>query len=215
MSSVDKYFDQLVDHFTSDTYREEILNAKREFFDQAGIIDEESHYFEARMAQFLDWYIYTRPLSEYHMPPVQLVLNKNLIEMNATDQEAYQDLAKADHSLFEFLKIRGSDVHIYDLFKKKKVVLRNSDLNVGFNPNEIFDVRVIPFNNKLHFAKGFCFHPSEAKKFILKEVKKIRHLENEQHEALMLRLLKMRYKLEQYKHIRLEYIYTNDPNIKI
>jgi len=215
MANCEHYVDLLVNHFTSKDYNDEVLNAKREFFEQAGIIDEESHYFEARMAQFLDWYIFTRPLSKYHVSPAQLVLSKDELDMTENDAKAYEQIARSEHSLFEFLKVRGSDVYIYDLFQKKKVVLKECDLRVGFNPNEIFDVRIVPFANKLHFARGFCFHPSEAKKFILKEIKKVRHLEKEQHESLMLRLLKMRYKLEQYRHIRLEYIYTNDPNIKI
>lgn len=216
MSSLyESYVDRLISHFTGIEFREEILNAKKEFFEQSGIIDEESHHFESRMAQFLDWYIFSRPLSKYHLPPVQLILNKDVIALTNDEKQSFDEISQARHSLFEFLKVRGADVYIYDLFAKKKIVLKDCDLRVGFNPDELFDTRIVSFQGKYMFTKGFCFHPSEAKKFILKEIKKIRHLEVEQHESLMFRLLKMRYKLEQYRHIKLEYIYTNDPNIKI
>jgi hypothetical protein len=215
MNTCDAYIDRLVQFFTSSDYHSEILSAKKEFFEQAGIIDEESHYFESRMAQFLDWYIFTRPMNQYHLPPVQLILNKDVMPMSDQEKATYTAIANTVHSLFEFIKVRGSDVYVYDLFSKKKHILKNSDLRVGFNPEEIFDARIVPFDGNIVFSKGFCFHPAEAKKFILKEVKKVRHLEKEQHEALMFKIMKMRYKLEQYKHIKLEYIYTNDPQLKL
>src|ERR1051325_10162182 len=81
--------------------------------------------------------------------------------------------------------------------------------------SEIFEVRVFPYEKTWVFSRGFCFHPAEAKSFILKEVKKVRHLDEIQKEALMFRLLKMRYKFEQYKHIRLDFIYTNDTKLRI
>lgn len=215
MNTCEKYIDRLVQFFTSNDYHSEILSAKKEFFEQAGIIDEESHYFESRMAQFLDWYIFTRPLNQYHLPPVQLILNKDVMSLSDEDKAIYTNIANTVHSLFEFLKVRGSDVYVYDIFSKKKYVLKNSDLRVGFNPEEIFDARIVPFDGNYVFSKGFCFHPAEAKKFIVKEIKKVRHLEKEQHEALMFKIMKMRYKLEQYRHIKLEYIYTNDPQLKL
>ncbi|MCB0348890.1 MAG: hypothetical protein KDD37_08635 [Bdellovibrionales bacterium] len=215
MEKCESYIDRLVQFFTSSNYHSEILSAKKEFFEQAGIIDEESHYFESRMAQFLDWYIFTRPMNQYHLPPVQLILNKDVMPMRDEEKQIYTSIATTIHSLFEFLKVRGSDVYVYDIFSKKKYVLKNSDLRVGFNPEEIFDARLVPFEGNYVFSKGFCFHPAEAKKFILKEIKKVRHLEKEQHEALMFKIMKMRYKLEQYKHIKLEYIYTNDPQLKL
>ncbi len=215
MEKCETYIDKLVQIFTSADYHSEILSAKKEFFEQAGIIDEESHYFESRMAQFLDWYVFTRPMNQYHLPPVQLILNKDVMPMREEEKNIYTNIATTVHSLFEFLKVRGSDVYVYDIFSKKKHILKNSDLRVGFNPEEIFDARLVPFDGNYVFSKGFCFHPAEAKKFILKEIKKVRHLEKEQHETLMFKIMKMRYKLEQYKHIKLEYIYTNDPQLKL
>jgi hypothetical protein len=67
MNDCHKMVDQLVAHFTTDEYRDEVLSAKKEFFEQAGIVDEEDHHFESRMAQFLDWFIFTRPLTKVPM----------------------------------------------------------------------------------------------------------------------------------------------------
>lgn len=215
MHIYDPIIENLISFFTSPDYHSELLEAKREFFEDAGIVDEDGAQFETRMSQFLDWYIFTREQSKFHIPPIKLVNAQNMISMSDQDKELLQQIGKIRHSIFEFIKVRGDDVYVRDLFADKKIILKHSYVAVGFNPEELFDARVIPQDNNFVFTKGFCFHPTEAKKFILKEIKKIRHLDQAQHEALMLRLMKMRYKLEQYRHIRLEYIYTNEPRLKL
>ncbi|MFK8138525.1 MAG: hypothetical protein AB8E15_09215 [Bdellovibrionales bacterium] len=212
--NVDVVTEKVLKCFTSEKFTEELQHAKREFFEMAGIVDEENHQFEPRMAQFLDWYIFSRELLSHNLSPIRYALESNEFSDDLQVNEL-EKLSQTKHSLFEFLKTKGNDVYVRDLFTKKKVILEDSEISIGFNPDEIFDARIIPFEGSFVFARGFCFHPPGAKKFILKEVKKIRHLDNSHHEALMLRLLKMRYKLEQYKHIRMEFIYTNDPKMKI
>ena len=207
--------ESIVKYFTGPQYLPELQQAKKEFFEKAGIIDEESQSYEPRMAQFLDWYIFSRDLSEFNIPPIELATQREMVEFPDYDAKMIENMSNATHSLFEFIKVKGRDVYIRDLFTKKKVVLKDSGVSIGFNPDEIFDARVIPVEDNFIFAKGFCFHPPGAKKFILKEIKKVRHLEKSHHESLMFRLVKMRYKLEQYKHIKMEFIYTNDQSLKI
>lgn len=209
------YIEKILSYFTSASYIPEVTEAKREFFEAAGIVDEKSDYFEARMAQFLDWYIFTRELSRVNLTPVQMMVESPPFSVSPDDRPAYENLAQTRHSLFEFIKIRGRDVYVVDLFKDKKNVLKNSNVLAGFNSDEIFEARIIPGDNNFVFAQGFCFHPPEVKKFILKEVKKVRHLDPSQQEDLMFRLMKMRYKHEQYKHIRVEFIYSNDSKLRV
>lgn len=211
----DQLMEKMLSHFAGPSYQEEIREAKREFFEQAGIVDDNSDHFEVRMAQFLDWYLFTRELSEDHMTPSQLMLVRAPFEIPEEQGQLFENMSKCHHSLFEFLKIRGRDVYIYDLFENKKIVVQDSNVTAGFNVDEIFEARIIPHEKTYVFCRGFCFHPPEAKKFITKEVKKVRHLDKLQKEALMMRLFKMRYKFEQYKHIRLEFIYTNDSKLKV
>ncbi len=211
----DGILEKLLQYFTGPEYRDEVIQAKKDFFEDAGLVGDESFYFEVRMSQFLDWYLFTRELSKNHLPPVQYAAESNLLKLDEGDSLLLEALTKCHHSLFEFIKTRGNDVYVRDLFAGKKVILQGSHVSSGFNSDEVFETRIIPYNNTWIFAKGFCFHPAEAKSFILKEVKKVKHLDTVQKEALMFRLLKMRYKFEQYKHIRLEYIYTNDSKLRI
>lgn len=210
----DEMIERLILHYTGENYANEVAVAKREFFDEAGIMDEENIAFEMRMTQFLEWYLFTRPVAGTEMPPAQHALKSGEFKHNAADVTALENLGKTRHSLFEFQKIRGDDIYIKDLFSGKKIVIKDSPIRVGFSREEIFDTRLIPLEDTFVFTKGFCFHPEEASKFIQSEVKKLKKSEPVLQEALMLRLLKMRYKYEQYKHLKLEHVYTNERKVR-
>ncbi len=211
----EKILETLIQRFTGSDYQREALEAKKEFFERAGIVDEESVSFETRMSQFLDWYMFSRELSDVHLAPVNYYLEKFTSEIPQDSLPLFQNLTASHHSLFEFVKLRDDDITIRDLFSKKKYLLEDSAITEGFNPDEVFEARLIPYEQNWIFSRGFCFHPLEASKFILKEIKQVRHLDQSHKEDLMLKLLKMRYKFEQYKHIRLEFIYSNDGKLKI
>lgn len=210
----EEMIEQLTLHYTGDGYKDEVARAKHEFFDEAGVVDEENGHFEMRMTQFLEWYLFARPLDDKDMPPVKHALHGDEFKYEVSQQKVMDELASTRHSLFEFLKIRGEDVYIKDLFSGKKIVIPNSPVRVGFSREELFDARLIPSGDTFIFTKSFCLHPEEATKFILSEVKKLKKAEPVLQEALMLRLLKMRYKYEQYRHLKLDHVYTNERKVK-
>mgnify|MGYP003394913912 CR=1 FL=1 len=214
-AAYENLIDRLILHFTADPFREEVANAKREFFDEAGVVDEESPAYEMRVTQFLEWYLFTRKLPKAGLKPAEYALQLDEFKMTSAERPAFENLAGVRHGLFEFQKIRGGDIHVKELWLNKKIVIPDSPVNIGFNRDEIFDARLIPDGETFRFARAFCIHPAEASKYILGEVRKIRKLENEvEEEAFMLRLLKMRYKYEQYRHLKLDYVYTNEKKVR-
>jgi hypothetical protein len=211
----DNLLDRLTLFFTGERFKSEVAAAKKEFFDEAGVMDEENQAFDMRMTQFLEWYLFTRPLFEAGMIPAEYALQLDEFEMRADERPFFENLAGVRHSLFEFLRIRGEDIHIRDIFLDKDIVIYSSPIRIGFNRNEIFDARLIPDGENFDFTKGFCFHPTEATKYIIGEVKRLQKIEDSAlNEAFMLRLLKIRYKYEQYRHLKLEYVYTNDKKVR-
>lgn len=207
--------DRMTLFFTGERYKSDVTAGKKEFFDEAGIMDEESQAFEMRMTQFLEWYLFTRPLEGVGLPPSQATLQTPEFEITPEERPYFENLAAVRHSLFEFIKIRGEDIHIKDLFLNKKIVIPNSPVSIGFNREEIFDARLIPDGQAYRFARAFAFHPEEASKYITGEIKKLRKTDNTAEiEAFMLKLLKMRYKYEQYRHLKLDFIYTNEKKVR-
>jgi hypothetical protein len=215
MTIFDDYIDRLTLFFTGDLFRTDVAAGKKEFFDEAGVMDEENHAFEMRMTQFLEWYLFSRTLDRIGQTPAQYALELEEFKMTAEERPKFENLALTQHGLFEFLKIRGEDIHIKHLFLDKKIVIQNSPISIGFNRDEIFDARLIPDQDGFRFSRGFCFHPAEASGYILSEVKKLRKTDNPiESEAFMLRLLKLRYKYEQYRHLKLDYVYTNEKKVR-
>jgi hypothetical protein len=209
------YVERLTVYFTSIEYLNEVSQAKREFFERSSVLDEEDQQFELLMSQFLDWYLFSRPLSDADIAPVDYALQTDKFPMSKEDRKYFEYLAAYEHSLYEFVKLRGDDVHIRDLFTGFTRVLKNSSMTYGFNYDEIFDVRIFPYEDTWVFAKGFCFHPVEAKKFVLAEVAKATNFTLSEKETLLLRLARMRHRLDQYKHIHFEHIYTNQTRVKV
>lgn len=212
------FVEKIMQHFTSALYVEEVAEAKEDFFKWAGIFDEETSDFEMKMAQFMDWFIFTRPLSRYKTSPISRIFVEDGFEITKEEHQYYQNLASNRHSLFEFLKLRGDELHIRDLFSGYKMVLKKTPFVHGFVRDELFEARLFPHEDHFVFSSAFCIHPAQARRFILSEVKKLKKLKDEEildaREALMLRLFRMRHKFDQYRHVGLNEIYSNDSKIR-
>ncbi len=206
--------DRLIVFFTSTDYAAEVADAKREFFDEAGVMDEENIFFEMRVTQFLEWYLFSRPLIASLVTPARAAISEPKFLKADHELIRLQNLANLKHSLFEFQKIRGDDVFIRDLFTGEKILIQKSPIQIGFSREEIFDARLFLDDGKYQFTRAFAFHPVDATDYILDEIKKVERADFVLQDILMLRLLKMRYKYEQYRHLKLEDVYTNERKVR-
>lgn len=210
----DQIVERLLQHFTSGSFETEAAEAKVQFFNDLGDGPGDSEVFELRMSQFLDWYLFSRKLIKQQIPPILWALQSIDFKIEETERIYYANLAEARHSLFEFLKSSKNTLYIKDLFTGKKLQLVDSPVIEGFNKNDIFETRVFPHEDTFVLTKGFCFHPVEANKFILKEIKRAKKKDLTFQEELMFNLMKMRYKYDRYRHIPLEMIYTKETKLK-
>ncbi len=213
--------DEILHHFSTGSFAGEVMNAKKQFFELAGVFDEESGEFEQKMTQFIDWYLFTRPLSFSGLTPIQMVEQGqgNFFPQQSTSEEI-QALVRGRHSIFEFIKIKNSDVYLRDQFTGEKIIIKNSSVTVGFEKDHLFETRLFPQNDTFVFGASFCIHPPKASRYILKEIKRVKKIKDNnekerEKEALLIKLFKMRYKFEQYKHVDLQEIYTNKPRLKV
>lgn len=201
---------KLVSHFVSSEYKEELLHAKKEFFENTGTLDENKPNYQLRMNQFYDWYFLTRRLKGYQQTPLQVCEQQRGLRLSEIDQQTVQILKNHTHSLFEIVKVKKDEITFKDLFKDKKMAITQQQHIFEFDEKEFFEARIVTVNQQKYFLKGFCFHPESAQKFILSEVKVYQKNPDLVPADFMLRLNKMRYKFEQYRHVKPEMIYTND-----
>lgn len=199
-----------LEHFAGASFKEEIFNAKTEFFENAGVLDENAPHYELRMSQFFDWYFFTRDLRGYGQTPLESLGMARELRFSPDENKVIENLRNHRHSLFEFIKAKGPDVYLRDLLKNDKIVVRDCPFTSGFNSEEIFEARLLPYEDTWIFTRGFCFHPLDARKYILSESKRHRKDSDLNPEDLMLKLIKMRYRSDRYRHVRVDLIYSDD-----
>ena len=203
-------------HFTQGVYATEVIRAKEDFYKIVGAFDEESPEIEQKISQFTDWYLFMRPLSAKGITPIQHFLIQPEFELTEEQQPLLNGLKNSLHSLFEFSKVKGSEVHLKDLFSGKAVVV-SSSAGASFDKEAYFETRLFQFDDVYYFGSTFCFHPPEAGSFIKKEIKKLKKVAKENFDSekdlLIDRLYKMRNKFDQYKHVGLKEIYSNESKL--
>ncbi len=206
--------DKILKYFAGEDFKDELTLAKKSFFESTSFFDENTESFEVRMSQFYDWYFFSRDLGGYGRTPLEACTE--IRELRYTEKELANIvvLRQHRHSLFEFIKNKGGDIYIRDLFNGKKLIVKKSPWVFGFDPEEYFEVRLFQIEDNYVFSKGFCFHPATAKKYLLSEIKRFKKDSDLDPEDLMLRLLKMRYKYDQYRHVAPELIYSNESVLK-
>ena len=203
-------YTKLVGHFASPQFQDELNLARKEFFENAGTLDENKPNYALRMNQFYDWYFLTRPLKGHMQTPLMVCHIQRDLRLTDEDVQTLEVLTKARHSLFELIKVKKDEIQLKDLFKNEKVVITGHQHIFEFDEKEFFEVRIAEIDGKKLFLKGFCFHPESAQKFILAEVKVYQKNPDLDPAYFMLRLVKMRYKFEQYRHVKPDLIYTNE-----
>jgi len=214
MSPADKIqilFDQLAEVFTTGEFYSAVHSAKLEFFEKAGTVSEEDTEFEMRMASFMEWYLIDRDLPKIDLPPVSYYLREHGGHHSEEEIEILQSFTKSNQSIYEVKKIKSDEILLVDLFKNEKFKVNLSPFTPTMTKGELFEGRLIPYQGSYFLAQGICFHPTEMRKFILGEIKKIRHMGKNHHRTLMLKLSAMKLKHTRYQHIDPKYIYSETP----
>jgi hypothetical protein len=209
-SRIQRFLDPVIEEFTTGEYYREVYNAKEEFFEKAGIVYEDDADYEQRMSIFMDWYIFDRDLPGVDLSPIKLYFRKNREGFNAEELSVYRDFCSTVHSIFTLTGRPwfGEGLKVEDLFSKKDYLVVETDIHQGFTRGDLFEARLVPFQGKYEFSKGFCFHPVEMKSFILGEVKKVRNQDKARQTKLILQLSAMKLRHLRFQHIDVKHIYS-------
>lgn len=193
--------------------QEEILRAKAEYLTRAGEFHEEDRSFEQRMAAFLEYYLFDRPLDGYGEAPVGAYLTANREQIPAEELPRFEALARSVHGVFEIKKlgtksglrlrelITGED---YEVFERRELV--------ALARGDVLDARLVPWDEEAWVFSGcFFYHPRDARKAILKEAKRRKKEEPVASPSQFAwDLEKLALKLERYRNVAVENIYKFD-----
>ena len=195
-------------YFSSTAYKAEALDAKGIFFGDLGINDGESENYEQWMNLFFDWYLFSRPLSGTHWSPCRKFLETDeFSKMEDNEKEFFLKLARCEHSLLRFIKIKNGFAFFKDLFRNRRVKVVGE---FAWSPERglICDARLIPHGDHFVFSKGFCVHPLETVPFILKEIRHLKKASPKEQQTFQMELIRMRLKMSQYSHLKFDQVYV-------
>jgi hypothetical protein len=202
------HLDALIAFASADPHTEELLKAKAEYFAGTGEIFEDDRAFEMRMASFLDYYVFDRPWPDSGKTPAQLFLE---VAASDADRALRQGFVETRHSLWEVKKIAKDLVRLRDQFSGKDTDVFERRQPVGLNKGDLIEARLIPVTGHWLFSPAFCFHPAEAKKVILKALKRLKKEEPSfKPRDFIWSLAKMRLKWDRYRNIAVTDIYAFD-----
>ncbi len=196
---------------TADARKEELLAARREWFDHHGEPHEEDKSFESRMNGMIDHYLYDFRPTGSSDTTIELFMKAEAANLTTDDLAAYRVLAKNLHGLYEVKRIKPGEIRLRDLFTDVVHDVTERRQMVGLDKGDLLEARLLPFDGKLFFSGAFLYHPHEVRKIVLTEVKRLRKEATPESPpdvaAFVATLSRMALKLERYRNVKVESLY--------
>jgi hypothetical protein len=211
--SLAQHHERLLSWATAEPRKEDLLAARKEHFARCGEPHEEDRSYEIRVNRMLDEYLY-----DFRPPGGLGTTLERFVEAEAAallpdELKAYRDLAGNVHALFEVKRIGNAQVRLRDVFTGADHDVTERRQVAGLDKGDLLEARLLPFGGALFFSGGFLYHPREARKAILDQVKRLRKAAGKggpavDVKAFLATLSQMALKLERYRNVRLESIYS-------
>jgi hypothetical protein len=200
---------------TAEPRQEELLRARRAYFDRWGEPHEDERSFEARMNGMLDYYLYDHRAGGGEYSTLELFLRDQAPAYASDELARFRALGKAVHGLFEVRKIRpGESIRLRDVFTREDLEVTERRVMAGLEKGDLLEARLLPHDGQLHFSGAFLFHPREVRKQVLAEAKKRRKGAGRgpvDVKGFLAQLSRMAQKLERYRNVKVESLYDFRP----
>lgn len=218
MSSLSELQEKLLAWATSDAHKEELLAARRDWFDRHGEPHEEDKSFETRMNGMLDYYLYDFRPPGSSDTTIEIFMRETGAALTTDELAVYRVLARTVHGLFEVKKIKKGEVRLREVFTDAPYEVTERRQMLGLEKGDLLEARLLPYDGRLFFSGAFLYHPQEVRKLILTEVKRQRKEAEKgapvEPQAFLATLSKMALKLERYRNVKVESLYDFRPEAR-
>jgi hypothetical protein len=216
---IQSLIDQLLSWAAGAIGNEDIVLAKHEYFARTGgEVHEDDRSFEQRMQGFFNWYLFDRRVrtGRGELSPAQQFLNERATHLSDPERDLVAGGTQSRLSIYEYLGHRSLLRRVPPGMVRVRDVITRDDFDVleqrqmlGLDAGDLFEARLIPVASKWHFSSSFIFHPRDARRPILKELKKRRKaLALADPRAFCWEVSRMALQTERFRNVALSAIYN-------
>ncbi len=205
-----EYFESIISFF-NERFPEELQLARKDFFLQTGEIFEDDAFYEDRVTNYLEWFLFDRPFREN---PSAIDYYRQTLgsEPSEMDMETLKAFSQPIHGMFEVRRIKPklNQVVLRDLCDQSQYTVTERRTLVALTKGSLFEARLFAKNDKIHFMQAFVHHPAQASKFIRKTFKLLRKEVTEDFRPVFLKLQKCWMDSQRYGHVDPKRIYNDE-----
>jgi hypothetical protein len=203
--------DRLLTWATAPARQADLLAARADHFGRYGEPHDEDHSYERRMNGMLDYYLYEWRPSPLAPSTLERFVAEEGNSLTTADHATLSGLVAQRRGLFEVKRLQPGLVRLVDVFTREVLEVAERRQVAGLEKGDLLEARLLPYEGKLVFSGAFLYHPREARKLILAEVKRLKKLAGKAAEpdqgAFLATLSRMAFKLERYRNVRMVSIY--------
>lgn len=205
-----QYLERLTQIATGEDYLDAVREAKARYFRATGEVFEDDPFFDSRMNGFLEYYLFDWPAGPGGKSTTAIIIDKGKYTLPPDELVAFAGFDRNVHSIFEFKKKKGELVTVLNLYDDEKYEVHERRALAGMEKGDLFEARLLPLGDKLHFSNAFVFHPKSVKKFIVAELKVARESHEPRPTSTLHRLAYLRLKFDRYKRADVTKIYSRE-----
>ena len=163
---------------------EQILEAKKYYQKETGEIFEDDKSYNARMALFLEWYLFDNYITEKSKTVLEVLIDENRKTWPNEKLKVIQSISSSIQGLFFVKTIKDQEVKVLNLFTDEAYIVKEKESRLIFRKNDLFQGRIICFEEQFYFTGNYCFHPKETHKYIKPQIKVIKRIQNQYRKEL-------------------------------
>ena len=194
--------------WASQGLRQDMMDARAEFFRQSGEVHDDEPSFDAFMDAFADWFLCDRPTPVVGTPAQRFVTEQAGV-LPPDELKLFEAFLKTRPGLFRLLRLMDGQVKVKDLFTKETLTVMERRRMVGVEKGDIFHARLIPMPDGWWFTGMPLFHPNEVNRQIMKVANQARRAGEPAFREATEQLLLRRLKVDRYKRVEAATLYQD------
>lgn len=202
--------EEIINHF-SEHHATELTQAREDFFDQTGEVFEEDPFYEERLTNYLEYFLFDR---SFNGESSAMVFYRDSVAKNldGQDMETLEAFCHPIHSVFSVKRLipKKHIMVLEDLADKARYEVTERRSLVALSKGDIFEARLIQKAGITFLMDAFVHHPPEARSYILKKTKQMRKKGDENFLTFMMTLQKLWMQCQRYSHLGAVKIYSDE-----